>query len=277
MPTAPDPILHHERLIGGGAEPAAWILILPGIFGAGRNWRSVAKRLVTVRPDWGVVLVDLRQHGSSMGFPPPHTLEAAARDVAAMVAYEGLAARAVLGHSFGGKVAMIYAQGGGIELEQLWIIDSTPGARRPLGSAWDMLGVLRRVCGPFANREQAVKALRAEGLNVHLAQWMATNLSRSQVGDYRWRIDPDEMEALLSSFFATDAWEVVEASPPRLQVHVVKATESSVLDEMAWARIEAAALKTGRVRAHRVPSGHWLNADNPEALVALLALSLGRG
>ena len=54
----------------------------------------------------------------------------------------------------------------------------------------------------------------------------------------------------------------------------IRATESSILDEEACHRLEAAGLGTGRVHLHHVEGGHWLNADNPEAVVELLATEL---
>jgi len=62
--------------------------------------------------------------------------------------------------------------------------------------------------------------------------------------------------------------------PPGLEAHVVKAEESSVLDEPACARIEAAGVRTGRVHLHWVAGGHWVNADNPDTLVGLLETEL---
>ncbi|HSM35677.1 MAG TPA: hypothetical protein VK837_04695, partial [Longimicrobiales bacterium] len=54
--------LAHERVVADGATPGAWLYVLHGIYGAGRNWGSVARALVERRPDWGAVLVDLRGH-----------------------------------------------------------------------------------------------------------------------------------------------------------------------------------------------------------------------
>src|SRR5262245_2667251 len=102
------PILSHERIRAAGAEPTRWMLVLPGVFGAGRNWSTVARKVVAARPEWGAVLVDLRQHGASQGFPPPHTLAACADDLRRLVAAESLQADALLGHSFGGKVGLVY-------------------------------------------------------------------------------------------------------------------------------------------------------------------------
>jgi len=279
--------------------PPRWIAFLHGIYGAGRNWNSVARRVVGARPEWGATMVDLRGHGDSTGFPPPHTVRAAACDLLRTARAAGGTPDAVLGHSFGGKVAMEYLRvtakadaDGSLAPSALWIVDSTPEAREPSGSAWEMFDVLRAHPGPFASRGAGLQALESEGVATPVARWLATNLveengtsdGRADDADdadearskpaWRWRIDVEVMEALLRDFFDLDLWKVVEDPPAGAHVHVVKATESSVLSGESLERVEAAASSSDRVHLHRVEGGHWLNADNPDALVELLAREL---
>jgi esterase len=103
-----DRILNHSRVTAPDSTPERWLLVLHGIYGTGRNWGTIAKRLAEERPGWGVLLVDLRLHGGSTGFEPPHTLGAAADDVDRLVEHLDFHAAAVMGHSFGGKVALLY-------------------------------------------------------------------------------------------------------------------------------------------------------------------------
>lgn len=251
------------------------MLLLHGIYGAGRNWSTVALRLVDARPGWRVTLADLRSHGRSPR-RAPHTVAACAADLADLEAHLGRPADAVLGHSFGGKVALLHARGGGPGRRQYWIVDSAPGAGRPAGGAWRMLGVLRRWPGPFANRAEAVAAVEAEGYSPVVARWMATNIARcggDGAGEWGWRIDPDEMEAYLRDYFEVDAWDVVEEPPEGVTIHFVKASRSGVLGAEAVERIRAAG-RAGRVFLHRVEGGHWLNTENPDALVKMLARGL---
>jgi len=265
-----------ERVVAPGPTPTSWILFLHGIFGSGRNWSSIARRVVAARPEWGVVLVDLRQHGASTGFSPPHTVQAAAADLRGLVEAEDIPARAVLGHSFGGKVALLYGGHPARHLDQLWIIDSTPDTGRAAGAAWEMLKALRRLPDSYRDRAEGVRALEEEGIAGPVAHWMATNLVRGADDSWRWRIDADDMEALLQSFSATDAWHAIEHSNAELDIHFVKAAESSVLSPGAMLRIEEAARATGRVHLHPVDGGHWVNADNPDALVRLVTEGLPR-
>lgn len=261
-----------REVTADGGAPDGWLGVLHGIYGAGRNWASVARALVEARPEWGALLVDLRQHGGSTGFAGPHTLEATAADLDGIDRASGL--RAVLGHSFGGKIALLRGRDDE-RVEQVWVADSTPEAREPEGSAWEMLEVLRRVPPSFEDRDAAVAALAAEGVARPVALWMTTNLDWREDA-YRWRLDLDDMEALLRDFFVTDLWDVVERPRPGLEIHFIRATESRVLSAEAVGRIRSAGEETGRVFLHEVRGGHWLNADNPDALIELIAPRLPR-
>ncbi|MDE2793546.1 MAG: alpha/beta hydrolase [Gemmatimonadota bacterium] len=265
--------LHLDTLTAPGATPTRGMLLLHGIYGAGRNWRTVARRLVNARPGWAVTLVDLRAHGRSPRLAP-HTIEACAADLTGVEAGLGAPADAVLGHSFGGKVALVHARHCSPVPRRYWIIDSSPGTGRPAGGAWRMLGVLRRHPGPFASRAEAAAAVEDEGYSPLVAAWMASNVRRDGVEGWVWGLDPDEMEGYLRDYFGTDAWDVVEEPPEGATIHFVKASASSVLGDADAKRIRAVGRRTGRVFLHEVEGGHWLNTENPAALHELLVASL---
>lgn len=229
------------------------------------------------RPEWGALLIDLRQHGASRGLAPPHTVVAAARDLDALVEDTGALPAAVLGHSFGGKVALLFARDAAPAarqaLTQVWVIDSTPAASEPGGSAWSMLGLLRTLPPAFQTRDSLIEALVSHGVARGVAQWLATNLEAHDDGVYRWRFDFDAMQSLLDSFYETAAWDVVESPAPGVEIHLVKAEDSTVLSGDALARAERAAAGS-RTFLHRVGGGHWVNAENPAAIEELLVQML---
>lgn len=250
--------------------------MLHGIYGRGRNWQSIAKELAKQRPEWGSLLVDLRLHGESVGFEPPHTLGRAAEDVRDTLASLAVPVGGVLGHSFGGKVALALAAERHVT-GQIWVIDSTPEARAPSGSAWQMLQHVRAMPETFAARAEAIAGLEQRGWPTGVATWMATNL-RFDADDKRfhWTLDLDGMDALLNSFFETDLWHVVEQPPEGIEIHFVKGEESHTLTEEACARITRAHDANGRVHLYRLAGGHWLNTDNPQGIIALLVAHLPR-
>jgi esterase len=262
--------------IGEEPPPSHWLAMLHGVYGRGRNWQTIARELKSRRPDWGSLLIDLRLHGDSPAFEPPHTLASAAEDVARSIesieGATGTDVAGILGHSFGGKVALALATRGP---RQIWIIDSTPDAREPSGSAWEMLRHVRDLPTTFASRAEAVAGLERHGWKTAIATWMATNL-RYVDGQFRWTLDFDAMESLLRSFFDTDLWSIVEQPAAGVDIHFVKGAESSLLTEAACARIERAGAASGRVHLHRLAGGHWLHTDNPQGILDLLVTHLQR-
>jgi pimeloyl-ACP methyl ester carboxylesterase len=269
-----DPVLTHE-VVAGNDEPRAWLYFLHGIFGAGRNWATVARRVTEAKPGWGAVLVDLREHGGSRGFAAPHTLASAASDLTRLEKAVDRPATAVLGHSFGGKVALRWSLDA-TSLRQVWLIDSTPQAGEPSGSAWRMLDVLRALPDVFDSRADAVAALETNGFDTQVAQWMATNLERHGE-QLRWRFETDAIEALLRDFFRTDLWNAVEEPAPDVEVHVVKASQSSVLSGEPLDRMERIASGSDRVHLHTLEGGHWVHADSPQDVIDLLVRLLPDG
>lgn len=266
-------MLSHTRVQAEGSEPKRWLLVLHGIYGSGRNWGSIARRVVEDRPEWGALLVDLRLHGGSVGIGGPHTLEAVAADVDELVEHLDFHAAAVLGHSFGGKVALVYASHHATELEQVWVIDSTLGVGEPRGSSWRVLEVVRSLPAEFSSRDELAQAMADNGYSKPLGQWLAMNLERTGEGRFRWRLDWEGVEEMLRDYFRADVWGVIEDPPEGVAIHLVKGTESGAISVEEVARAEAAS-QASPVFIHQVAGGHWLNTDNPEAVSALLIENL---
>jgi pimeloyl-ACP methyl ester carboxylesterase len=228
--------------------------------------------LVQERREWGIVLPDLRMHGDSQGFPPPHTLQTAAADLAALARALGVSLDAVLGHSFGGKVALLYAASTPPGLQQVWVVDATPTAGPPSGSAWQMLQAVQAMPAEFSTREDAAAQLVRMGFTPPVAQWMTTNLERVD-GRYRWRLDFVALENLLRDFFRTDVWNIVADPPAGVAAHFIKARDSAVLDTDAMSRLQLIAA-TRPVYVHTAQGGHWIHTDNPDAILKLLTRHL---
>jgi pimeloyl-ACP methyl ester carboxylesterase len=244
--------------------------MLHGIYGRGRNWRSIARAVVAARPEYACWLVDLPHHGESRGGGHGDTVYGLAEDVREWMRTHQIEATAVLGHSYGGKVALAIADLARDQSLQVWVIDSTPEVKEPSGSAWGMLQAIRSLPSRFATRDDAVAALVDAGYAVGVAQWMSTNLARTDDG-FVWSVDFDAMERLLHDFFSTDLWHVVEQPAPQHQLHFVKASESSAISEQAVRRLTAAG---DRVHLHHREGGHWIHAESPDVITALLADNL---
>ncbi|MBU2994710.1 alpha/beta fold hydrolase [Octadecabacter sp. 1_MG-2023] len=89
------------NILTHGDPAAPKLLIAHGLFGSGRNWNVIAKRL---SDQYFVVCPDMRNHGSSPRFDT-HSYFDMADDLAELL--DG--PTYVVGHSMGGKAAMVLA------------------------------------------------------------------------------------------------------------------------------------------------------------------------
>jgi len=275
--------LHYERIARSDQTPTRWLAMTHGIYGAGSNWRSIARKITERRPEWGVVLVDLRQHGKSDAGEPPHTVAACAEDLRALIASLG-EIQALAGHSFGGKVAL--ATRPLVELRQIWVLDASPSAgsrssaARPSGPAGPsgsdpstvlrVLAFMERAPRIWPRRDDFVAAVVADGHDAGLAQWLAMSLVPEAGGGLVLRFDVAALRAMITDYSATDLWGVLEA--PGGDVEMVVAERSPTVSAADRGRLAAA---PAHVHVHVIGgAGHWLHIDAPAAVVELFAAHL---
>lgn len=264
--------LHHERVAHSDAQ--RWLVMLHGILGTGGNWRSIARAVTDRRPEWGVVLVDLRQHGRSESGEPPHDLIACAGDVVALVEEIG-GVDAIAGHSFGGKVALAARGQARPGLAQTWMFDASPSARpaRATDSSEvvaQLLAAMERLPTTWERREDFVQAIVAAGHPRPLAQWLAMNFVPSEAG-FTLRLDIAAIRAMLADFYTRALWSVLVDPTLPGSVEVVIASQSPIVTDDDRSRLASA---PPHVHVHAVDAGHWLHVDAASAVIDLLARRL---
>ena len=107
----------------GTAGAAAPLLVVHGLFGSARNWGALAKRLASDRL---VITVDMRNHGDSP-WAETHDYTTMATDLEDVIADHGTPMD-VLGHSMGGKAAMVLALTRPELVNRLLVADIAPVA-----------------------------------------------------------------------------------------------------------------------------------------------------
>ena len=262
--------LHLERIARSGTAPARWLAITHGIYGAGMNWRAIARKVNERRPEWGVVLVDLRNHGRSERGAPPHTIAACADDVRAMFV-DGI--DAIAGHSFGGKVVL--ATRAALAVRQTWVLDASPSARPdaiddPDNTVVRVLRMMQRLPTSWPRREDFVAAVVADGHDAGLANWLAMNLAHDASGVFHNKLDRAAISAMLLDYYATDLWSSL-ADPRGGAVEIVVATRARTLSTEDRTRLAHA---PQHVHVHPIDAGHWLHIDAPDAVVELFESQL---
>jgi esterase len=169
-----------------GAGPP--LAILHGLFGSGRNWRSVAQALGSTHR---VLAFDLRNHGASP-WAKDMAYDDMVEDLRTSLGARGLERTALLGHSMGGKVAMVTALRHPSEVDRLIVADIAPVPNPPnlldyvrAMRALDLRGVTRRgeVDADLAGTipDPAERAFLLQNLII-------------DDGETRWRLNLDALE-----------------------------------------------------------------------------------
>jgi len=235
------------------------LAILHGLFGSGRNWASIAQHLAGRRP---VIAFDLRNHGSSAWAGGMQYGEMA-EDVLAMLEERGYRRSALLGHSMGGKTAMMAALRDPDRVERLVVVDIAPLAYRPhhLGLVQAMraldLGGIRR-------RGEADAGLAAGVPDAAERGFLLQNLVFDP--EPRWRLNLEAIERqmpALAGFPAVPAERVYQG--PAL--FVAGGRSDYLLPE------HEPAIRGLFPRAHivRIPdAGHWIHAERPQEFLEIV-------
>jgi len=175
-------ILFHRDLGGAGKQP---IILLHGMLGSSRNWQTTGAALAA---DFHVFALDLRNHGSSP-HAPEMSYDAMMRDVLAWMDEQGIASATVLGHSMGGKVAMLLACREPTRMSKLVVVDIAPKnyfwpAHRARFAAMNELDV-----ATLHSRAEAETRLETRIPNWAMRKFLTTNLERGSDGRWSWQIN----------------------------------------------------------------------------------------
>ncbi|MCI0667735.1 MAG: alpha/beta fold hydrolase [Methylococcaceae bacterium] len=159
------------------------LLILHGLFGSGRNWTGMGRRLAEHHRVW---LPDLRNHGAS-GHSPEMDYPHLAADLLRLLDSLRIDSASVIGHSMGGKAAIWLALTEPARISRLVAVDIAP-VRYEHGFDTILHGLRGLPLAEIRSRGQADEALSKFIPESGLRQFLLQNLV-SENGRYRWRID----------------------------------------------------------------------------------------
>ena len=174
--------LSHRELGGAGLPP---LILLHGMLGSSRNWQSAGTDLAA---HFHVFALDLRNHGRS-----PHagsmTYPEMMDDVLGWLDAQGLARVTIVGHSMGGKVAMLLACRHPERVERLVVVDIAPKnyfwpAHRQSFAAMNELNL-----EDMHSRAEAEMRFEARVPSWPMRKFLTTNLERTPDGAWFWQIN----------------------------------------------------------------------------------------
>ena len=252
-------ILRHPAATPTSAPP---LLIAHGLFGSARNWGVIARRLADRRE---VLAVDMRNHGDSPRFPSQSYADMAA-DLAEVIAAHGGRAD-VLGHSMGGKAAMMLALTDGALVNRLVVADIAPVAY-----SHDQTQHIRAMraleLNGLASRAEADQRLAATVPDPALRAFFLQSLDlKSTPPD--WRINLDVLEAEMPKIIG---WPQVAGRFDGPALFLSGALSHYVLPDY---RATIRALFPGARFAKLPGAGHWLHAEKPREFEETVRVFLG--
>lgn len=240
------------------------LIVLHGLFGSLDNWATLCKKLGAT---YHVFALDARNHGRS-----PHSAEidykVMSDDVHSFILQQGIRHTHLLGHSMGGKTAMSFAFRYPELLGRLVVVDIAP---KTYPRKHDPILRALLELNPFSlsTRKEADEVLASSIADPATRQFLLKNLQRSESGHYRWKMNLPSIDRhyddLRKGFPAGS-----RTSAPTL---FVRGGKSSYILPEDHTQIKAMFPKSTILTIKK--AGHWVHADAPAALEAVVKKFLG--
>jgi esterase len=233
------------------------VAILHGLFGSGRNWRSIAQQLALRHH---ILAFDLRNHGGSP-WADGMSYREMVEDLRAAFDRRRIVRPALLGHSMGGKVAMLAALLYPAEVDRLVAVDIAPAPNPPT-----LLSYVRALCAAdlagVTRRSEADTKLAAAVPNAAERAFLLQNLVVGD-GTAHWRLN---LEAIEREFPDIVGFPELPANTayggPTLFVAGARSNYIRQDHEPIIRRLFP------RARITRIDgAGHWVHAEQPKSFI----------
>jgi pimeloyl-ACP methyl ester carboxylesterase len=246
----------HTRILGESGQP---LIILHGLMGSSDNWFTLGKQLAE---NYQVFLVDQRNHGLSAWNEEWH-YDAMAEDLKELIIEHQIQTPIVIGHSMGGKTAMLFAGKYPEMLAKLVVVDIAPRYYAPHHQT--ILEGLNSIhLASLTSRQEADNQLAMYIKELDTRQFLLKNLYRQPNNSFAWRMNLEVITAQIE--------QVGKSFPENLQYvgktlfirgeksnYITQADEASILQSFPQAEIATV--------AH---AGHWVQAEQPQGFLNVL-------
>jgi esterase len=253
----------------GNGDP---IVILHGLYGSSDNWMSIGRELSN---NYRVILVDQRNHGRS-----PHSTTHAyadlAQDLFELFNELSIPKATVIGHSMGGKVAMLFAKLYPQLLKALVVVDILPSSYRSgesLGFNQEkvhrsILTSLSQLKPEIAKSREEIDATLAKNIpDKMVRQFLLKSLKRNERGGFSWILNVEgliqNIEALMDPVNIAEGDEQID-----IPTQFIKGEKSDYINKQGEQLLEVI---FSNYKVDSVPNaGHWLHAENPNGFMQVL-------
>ncbi len=250
-----DQLIHYTQR--GSGEP---LIILHGLFGSGKNWQSLAR---VFAEHFEVYTLDLRNHGESFHHRDID-YELMVEDVHRLLRYLDIGRCTVIGHSMGGKTAMLLALQHSARVSKLVVVDIAPV---PYPHDYDHLidPILSLDLDRHENRSSIDQALQNDIPETPLRAFLMQNLARDGE-QWRWKVNWNAIKRYIDKITGfpelPQDWQV---SSPTL---FIRGEQSDYIGE-SEANLIADHFNPVEIKT-LANAGHWLHAEQPQAFARLV-------
>lgn len=239
----------------GSGQP---VLIAHGLFGWKRNWAGIAKQLSETHR---VFAIDMRNHGDSP-HAPDMTYPDMAADMARFIEEKNLGAIPVIGHSMGGKATMALALSRPVLVERLLVLDIAP-----VDYAHDYVDYIAAMQGidlsQVTRRSDIEPVIAAVAEDRSVQAFLMQNLTTADNGGYRWRVNLDALDQHMADIMEFPHFETAQAYDG--VTLLLGGSDSDRITPQYQSEIDR--LFPAAEIDFIDNAGHWVHADQPEAVL----------
>lgn len=253
-------ILASEQYGEAAPDGATPMLVAHGLFGAGRNWMTLAKRFAQNR---AVATVDMRNHGAS---PWEAEMDYRAMGADLLHTAQHLFGRPaiLLGHSMGGKASMAAALSAPDQVAALLVADIAPIAYPDHAHGRYVKAMCAADLSTATKRSEIEPQLQEAIPEPSLRAFILANLlfeDTPQGRRPRWRINLDVIGARMDDLTGwPEALDAARYAGPSFFLH---GAASDYVAPDGRAKIERL---FPQATIDNLPgAGHWLHAEKPDA------------
>ncbi len=256
-----EPVLHAKT--SGDSGPR--VAFCHGLFGQGRNWTQIAKGLSDVcRP----TLLDMPDHGRSPWSERFDYVEAAGLVGQSLRAIDPDEPWVVVGHSMGGKIAMILALTEPDLVDRLAVVDISPAATESFTEFERYIAGMQAMdLDAIDTRAEADQALQGAAPDPGVRGFLLQNLRRDGEG-WRWQPNIDVLGRDIATIGGWPADAVGRLAPFEGPVLWLSGDGSPYVAEDNHAEMRRLFPRVRHVRVKG--SGHWVHSEQPEVTTRAL-------
>ncbi len=244
----------------GNGQP---LLILHGLFGSSDNWLTLGKVFST---RFHTFLIDQRNHGRSEN-TEEFSYQILADDLKNFILDHKLENPIIIGHSMGGKAAMLFALQNPTLLDKLIVVDIAP-KEYPVHHDTILEGLKAIDLKTLESRSKADEILSAYIPEVDVRQFLLKNLFRNDEKEFEWRMNLQVLEREIVNIGGN-----IDGAPIDVPTLFIRGLKSKYISDEDY---EAIRNLFPNVKIETIEkAGHWVQAERPKEFMDVVYRFLG--